>query len=82
MPMVEFCIKVARDQDSNNKYFIIKNPSASAMWSHPDMKGLYSIVPGLARINIHMCCYGLVDPVSGIPMRKSKVYSTTCPLDQ
>ena len=55
----------------NKIFFIIENPSASAMWSLPSMKSLSHGSNRVVRANTHMCCFGLVDPVSGLPMRKS-----------
>ena len=71
MPMVNFCIKVARHQLKNKKLFIIENPSASAMWSLPNMKALSEGADDVVRANTHLCCFGMIDPVSGLPMRNS-----------
>ena len=71
MPMVNFCIKVAKHQLKGKRLFIIENPSASAMWSLPHMKALSEGTDNVVRVNTHLCCFGMVDPVSGLSMRKS-----------
>ena len=69
--MVNFCIKVAKHQIKGKRLFIIENPSASAMWSLPIVKALSDGTAGVARVNTHVCCFGMIDPVSGLSMRKS-----------
>ena len=71
MPMVNFCVKVAKHQIKGKRLFILENPSASAMWSLPIMKALSDGTAGVTRVNTHLCCFGMVDPVSGLSMRKS-----------
>ena len=68
--MVHFTIKVAKYQAAQDRYFVIENPAASQLWSLPEMQDLAGL-QDVCRNNVHMCQFGLKDPVSNLPMKKS-----------
>ena len=78
MPMVEFATNVAVYQHDLGKYCMIENPESSAMWSLPPMKELLNL-DGVSYGTAHMCAYGLVDPVSQLPMRKAMKFVHNLP---
>ena len=43
------------------------------------MKNLCDTMSGVTRLNTHMCCFRLVDPVSGLRMRKSMRFLNNMP---
>ena len=77
-PMVEFAINVAVHQHDLGKYLTIENPESSAMWSLPIMKDLINL-DGVSFGAAHICAYGLVDPVSRLPMRKAMKFVHNLP---
>ena len=78
MPMVEFAINVAVHQHDLGKYFMIENLESSAMWALPLMKVLINL-DGVSFGTARMCAYGLVDPVSRLPMRKAMKFVHNLP---
>ena len=67
--MVQFCGMVATYQYERKCYFIIENPETSQMWNTEPMLQLLAM-KDVKRTTIHLCAYGLVDPVSGWAMKK------------
>ena len=57
---------------------MIENPESSAIWSLPLMKDLINL-EGVSFGTAHMCAYGLVDPVSFLPMRKAMKFVHNLP---
>ena len=80
MPMVDFTMAIATYQHEAGRYFMIENPETSQMWSLPCMKELLSL-SGVSYGTAHMCAYGLVDPVSKLPMKKAMRLAHNFPPD-
>jgi hypothetical protein len=75
LPMIAFCATVAWHQLATGGHFIIENPTTSAVWNLPDITDLANYGT-ISRAVVHMCAYGLEDPFSHLPMRKSMTFLT------
>jgi len=70
MPMVRFCVEVARYQISRGRKFIIENPETSHIWKVKEFVGL-STLTGVTWNTADMCRYYMRDPVSKNIYKKS-----------
>ena len=63
MPMVRFCVQVAKYQISKGRKFVIENPEGSAIWFTKVFLDLMK-QEGVTYDNLDFCAYGLKDPVA------------------
>ena len=70
MPMVLFCLQVAWHQYTHGKYFIWEQPQGSQMWNLPGVVEL-ACQPGITWDTLHMCMFGMEDPVTGLKYKKA-----------
>jgi hypothetical protein len=80
MPMVHFCVQVALHQRQHKRWFLIENPTPSAMWKTAPMAEL-SALAEVSWDSLDMCCYGLRDPLSKQPYKKSMCLMHNLPPD-
>ena len=76
--MIHFCVKLALYQIEHGRYFVIENPSASQLWR---WSPVYQLTQNESChfITTHLCMFGLQDPDSGLPYRKSLGLLTNLP---
>ena len=63
MPMVRFCVQVAKLQIAKGRRFVIENPKDSAIWFTKVFQDLLK-QEGVTYDNLDFCAYGLTDPVA------------------
>ena len=56
---VEFCIKVYRHQDENDRYYLHEHPQTTTSWQLVAMKQLMS-TPNAIEVNSHLCEFNLM----------------------
>ena len=78
-PFVEFCADVATYQRQLGRYFIIENAESSQMWGTAPFQQIAD-QEGVERSTVHMCAYGLKDPVSGTAMKKPMSFLHNTPM--
>jgi hypothetical protein len=62
VPLLCFCLDVAKYQSSTGNYFIIENPSTSYIWRTKQFLSI-SCLSGVQWKNTDLCMFGLRDPV-------------------
>ena len=70
MPMVRFCVQVAKHQISRGKYFVIENPKDSAIWFTRIFQELLR-KEGVTYGDLDFCAFGMTDPANNLYYRKS-----------
>ena len=73
----DFTELIANEQDNNNRLFLIENPARSAAWKLRCMKRVMNRASTQCRV-LHMCMYGMRDPVSLKRYFKPTLILTNC----
>ena len=61
LEMVSFAMRVARKQHLAGRYFIFEHPHKAASWREPVVQRMWEL-PGVTRVKVDMCAYGLKTP--------------------